>query len=814
MVKKKIGCYSKKMKQLHFGLFIVAFATLMLEVLLTRIFSVTMWYHYAFMAISIAMFGLTAGAVIVYLFKGYFIQDKAQSRASLFSLLLGLAIPISFAIYLTIPVTPTIDFETIRQFLILGSAYLVIAVPFVFSGIVITLALTKFPRNISTLYSADLIGASLGCIALVLLLNTVSGPTAIIFIGAVATLAGFTFATKFQKAVKMFSIALFVFLIIFGYGNHYVENKSGDAPFALRYIKGNVESGTSYEKWNSYSRITVWGEDGKKEEPFGWGLSENLPPNTYVNQLWLFIDSVAGTPITEFSGDIHEIEFLKHDIVNLAHHIRENADVLVVGVGGGRDILSALAFEQNKIVGVEVNKDIIDVVTNRYGDFTGHLEEYSNIEIVNDEARSYVERSKDTYDIIQISLIDTWAATAAGAFVLAENSLYTTEAWRSFLNHLNEKGILSVSRWYFSDRPGEMYRLASLASESLRQQGILNPRGHILIARKMSVEPEVQGPDGVGTLMVSKNLFTEHDVKQFSDISAQNGFEIVQTPNFSLDDTFAILTQEHYPKDFLDEYPIRINAPTDDSPFFFHMLRLKDSLNPGSWSLGKTSFNMKAVATLLILLSITILFSLVFIILPLLPGVQKAILPFPFVAYFAAIGLAFMLVEISLLQRLIIYLGHPVYGLSVILFSLLLAGGIGSYLTKIITLENISRIGFRIFCVLLGVLGALAIFTPFIMQQLNITSLAYRILISVAIVGSAGVVMGTAFPIGMKLAYGFNQTFTPFLWGVNGALSVVGSVLAVVIAISFGISSTFLVGIIFYIIAFLSFLIISKKILL
>ena len=778
----------------------------MYEILLTRIFSVTMWYHYAFMAISIAMFGLTFGSILVYVCKNYFREETAASRLALFSLLFGISILASFICYLAIPVSPSLEFEAMHQLIILGAAYLTIAVPFVLGGIVISLALTKFPKNISTLYAADLVGAALGCIALLYLLSQTTGPTLVVVISAIAVSAAFIFSNRSQKRLKSVSIAITIVLFGFGIWNGY-KAKTDTAPLALRYVKGSLESGTLYEKWNSYSRITVWGNEHESVRPFGWGLSDRLSEGHSAKQLWLFIDSVAGTPLTKFSGDIAELAFLRYDIVNLAHHIRDDATVMVIGVGGGRDVLSGLAFDQKKIVGVEVNQAIIEAMTDTYGDFVGHIDRYPNVTIVNDEARSYISRSPETFDIIQISLIDTWAATAAGAFVLTENSLYTAEAWKTFLQHLKTDGILTVSRWYFRDRPGEMYRLTTLASRALRDIGVENPRDHILIARKMEVEPEVQGPDGVGTILVSRDPFSARDIAMMKRVSTDLGFEIVLTPSDALDRTFATLAENETFQAFIENYPINIAPPTDDNPFFFHMLRFKDFASPSQWELGKTSFNMKAVATLLILLIITIVVAIVFILLPLLLTVRvhKNSSVMPLVVYFAAIGVGFMLVEISLLQRLIVYLGHPVYSLSVVLFSLLLAGGVGSYTTRSLDSASLRSKGIRLLGILVLVVGVLGCVTPFIIHTFDDAPLFVRVLISVGIVSAMGITMGTAFPIGMKTASLSSPEFTPFLWGVNGAMSVVASVLAVVIAITAGISTTFLLGVAAYICALLAF---------
>ena len=213
--------------------------------------------------------------------------------------------------------------------------------------------------------------------------------------------------------------------------------------------------------------------------------------------------------------------------------------VLVIGAGGGRDILSALVFGAKSVTAVEINKDIIRTVNGRFGDFTGHLDRDPRVRFVNDEARSFVARSKERFDTIQISLIDTWAATAAGAFVLSENSLYTVEAWTTFLQHLSDDGLLSVSRWYFQDRPAEMYRTTTLAVEALRAVGVTDPRRHIVVIRNMQLANRpADTPDGVGTILVSRRPLSDAELDTLDRESARLQFDVPFSPRRATDETY------------------------------------------------------------------------------------------------------------------------------------------------------------------------------------------------------------------------------------------------------------------------------------
>jgi hypothetical protein len=790
----------------YVGLFMVTLATLMYEILLTRIFSVTMWYHYAFLAISVAMFGMTVGAICVYLLPGYFSQEKVKYHLALSSFFFSLSIVICSLTYLSIPFV-------IGNMYSMTLLYMVISIPFFFSGICVCLALTRFPHRVGRLYAADLAGAAAGCILLIYTLRITDGPTAIIAIAFLASIGTLLFSTdagfRWLTITALISILLFAFLT----ASHTALVHKQSPLLRLIWVKGEYETPPLYEKWNSFSRIKVVGNPRIPSTPLGWGISLVYPKNKRpVKQLFLDIDATASTVLTAFDGDFSKIEHLKYDITNLAHHIRRDAKVLVVGTGGGRDILSALGFGQKSVLGIEINNEIIDTVNERFGDFTGHLDKNPKVTFVNDEARSYITRSKEKFDIIQGSFIDTWAATAAGAFILTENALYTVEAWKVFLEHLTPKGILTFSRWYFMDTPGEMYRLTSLATTSLMQSGVENPRNHIVILR--SIGPlGPQAPYNIGTMLVSKEPFSEKDLHVIEMVSNQMKFDVILAPKFSLDKTFATIASGKNLDKFMAAFPLKIEAPTDDTPFFFNMLRFKDSFNKNLRGQGAVSINRKAIFILGILLFIVIGLTFLCIIFPLVLTTKKGMLKgtLPLFIFFASIGFGFMFVEISQMQRLIIFLGHPVYALSVLLFALLLSSGMGSYLSQNISISN-SRVSANTYLVLiLFVLLTFGILTPYAVGIFRGSTTMVRILVATGILFPIGLFMGMAFPLGMKLASARANLLTPWLWGVNGATSVCASVIAIVIALASSISASYWTGFLCYAVALSAYVWASQK---
>ena len=787
-------------RQTYIGLFLVTLSTLMFEILLTRIFSVTMWYHFAFMAISIAMFGMTGGAIIVYLLPDFFSPEKIKERLSLSAMLFAVSMVLSFWIHLQIPFD--INFS-LKSLIPITMTYIVIAIPFVFSGICVSLALTKFPSHIGRLYTADLAGAAVGCILLKFVLDVVDGPSAVLVVASLAGLGALYFIMETSLLRRRLWIgALSLALFAFSGANAYLHDQG--VPFLrIKWVKGNREPSLLYEKWNSFSRIAV--RKRAIVKPFGWGLSSSYKPQKNFPQMHMDIDAGASTVITQFPKDIQRLDFLKYDITNLVHFIRSNARILIIGTGGGRDVLSALLFNQKSVLGVEINKDIINIVNRKFGDYTGHLDRNPKVTFINDEARSYITRSKESFDIIQVSLIDTFAATAAGAFVLSENSLYTVEAWKIFLSHLSTDGVLTFSRWYFQDKPVEMYRLTSLATRSLLEMGITDTRRHIIVVRNM----KRMGPDavGVGTMLISRSPFLESDVRTIEEVARRMKFEVVLTPENALDINYATISGGINLDQFISGYPLKISAPTDDNPFFFNMLRLRDAFKSNMWWVGKGSFNQKAIFILFMLLLVVCLLTFLCIIVPLLLTRHKVNLrgSLAYFIFFSAIGFGFMFIEISQMQRLNIFLGHPSYSLTVTLFSLLLSSSMGSFFTQNLDAQKLREAGLFRLSLLLGALVIFGLLTPSVIVFFRSSYGHVRILAAVFILFFLGFFMGMAFPLGMRAASRRSVLLTPWMWGINGATSVCASVVATIIAINWGISSSFWVGFCCYAVAFLSF---------
>lgn len=782
----------------YLGLFLVTLSTLMLEIALTRIFSVTMWYHFAFVAISVALFGMTVGALAVHLLPHRFPAEGVQRQLWAFALLFGVAVVVCFAVQLAIPFTPRATLGGIASVV---ATCVVISIPFVFSGVVVCLALTRFPSRVNRLYAVDLIGAGLGCVLLVLLFSWIDGPSLVVLVGALAAAGAVAFAAgdRNRRGLVMAAVTVAVLAGFAGINAH--RYTQGSPLLRIIWAKEARDPDHEYERWNAFSRLTVDGD----------------PDDTNTDILGLVIDTTAGTGLNRYSGDPDESDFTRDQVQNLPHHIRSDADVFVVGVGGGTDVLSALEFEQRSVTGAEINGDIIDLVHNRFGDFTGHLDQDPRVEIVNDEARSHLARTDERYDIIQISLIDTWAATAAGAFALSENALYTTDAWNLFMDRLQDGGILSVTRYFRTEdaagapvRPLETYRTLALASEVLTQRDVEDPREHILAYRADTGYPGVD----LATVLVSPDPFSTSDLATVAETSDELGFTPLLTPDGAADPLLGDLTAPGGPGDALDAVDADISPPTDDRPFFFQMADIGTFL---SGDIGSDDHVTRPVLVLGLLAVTVVGLAACCIGLPLLlarrrdrdRADRRRIVPF--YTYFLGIGLAFLLIEIAQLQRLSIFLGHPTYGLTVSLFSVLVFSGIGSMLTERIVRADRPRSLLVPLGALVTVVVIAGLVTPTVLRAMDWATTPARIATAVALLAPLALVMGMPFAVGMRAAAAVANAPTAFLWGINGAASVCASVMAVVIALFFGISAAFWTGALMYGLAVGSMVVITRR---
>jgi hypothetical protein len=767
-----------KDRALPAALFLVTLATVMFEVLLTRVFSVTMWYHFAFMAISMAMFGMTLGALLVFLRPAAWPEATLLPAMGRCALLFALSMAVVIFLHISLFLPSPLDLWPVVW------TFAGAAVPFVFSGIFVCLALTRFPARIAQLYAVDLAGAAIGCLCVIAALHWLDGVSAVICCAALAALAGVPLLPGRGKAVAV-SVTLVLAGTSIWAGIYLARHEL--AAFRIQHMKGMEQTEIDYERWNSFSRIAVL--RASDWTPAAWSLSRAFKGPLQVPSRWLQIDAAAGTQLIRFDGDLGKLEFLRWDLTNFVHHLRRDARIAIVGAGGGRDVLAARLFGQKRIVAVEINPDIIEVVNGRFGEYTGHLDRDPKVSFVADEARSYLARQKQRFDIVELTFIDTWAATAAGAYVLTENALYTVDGWKIFLERLDDDGLLSVTRGVTA----ELWRLVALGREALRASGAAQPERHMVLLTNRRPLPHSWGP--MGLLLVRKTPFPEAELVQIRELADRMAFEVEFQPGWGKTPLVSALATGQGMEEERLQGATNFDAPTDDQPFFFNMVR------PSKWmSMGFDSpLSHQSVVVLMDLLLGVLALALLCIALPLVfARVALARADTALLCFFAAIGMGFMLIEISMLQRLIVFLGHPIYSLSVILFVLLLAGGIGSRISARVPDDRLRASGFGLLSLLTAVLVAAGLATVPLVTAFQGSETPLRIAIAGVLMAVMGTFMGMAFPLGMRLALASRRELGPWLWGVNGAMSVLASVLAVVIAMAFGISVSFWTGVASY----------------
>lgn len=754
----------------------VSAALLMTELAFTRIFSVTMYYHFAFLAISIALFGLSASGVLVYVFRARLASADTRELLTRVALVHAVATLASLACLVRIRVGLNYSPANVAWMV---AIYCLAALPFLTGGAVVSIAFARLSHRINVVYAADLLGAATGCLLLIPLLNSVGAPGVVLAATACSVAAAICLSPSRTRP----SVALLGALLI---GLPVTAHLARLAPFDVVDTKGHEGDRILFSKWNSFSRVAVY------DRPHGdWSLSPRFG-GPRPESLFMDIDSAASTPILKGSGNPADAAYLRYELTALGYYLAERPGgftALVIGPGGGRDLLSALVFGANHVHGIEINPIIArDVMLGRFRRYSGAIYGSPRVSISIDDGRSFIRRSTATYDVIQASLVDTWAATAAGAYTLTENSLYTAEAFDEYLDHLNLDGILSVTRWVFDG-----LRLVSLAQRACAERG-LDASQHLAIVRY----------DRVATFLLKRTPFTAADVQRLQEATSRLGFSILYAPGVepaphandpiemrrngtSAADYRRLILAENR-EQFMATYPLDIGPTTDDRPFFFHTTRLRDQFQV---AFGRSMLFGNGLSALLTLLGISLVLVLLFIVGPLALGAKRPQRGWGgWLAYFSALGAGFMLLEVALLQRFVLLLGHPVYSLTVTLFSLLLGTGLGSLISRRLGAGQVRRWTL----IALATICIAAVATSLLLTRVIDAGIAWphtaRIALAVAMLVPFGILLGMPLPGGMRLVAATRPDIIPWGWGLNGAFSVVGATLAVFIALNWGFSAT------------------------
>lgn len=765
------------------GLFATTVATLGLETLDTRLLSVLAWYHLSFFAVSLAMLGMAAGAVQVYLGGDRYRGDAAVAALEKDSMRFALSIPVCYLLNVSLPIPNELTTNSVISIALTSAA---LGVPFYLSGLVVGVALTRVPGRVGAVYAVDLAGASLGALAVLPLLTFGNMTSGVFVMGATAAIGAMCFR-RFGTG-KATQIAFTVCLALIALAQFDMRS-----PHCVRmpYAKGSIHSTDDIvrEQWNIHGQVTAM--KPRLGDPQYWAPGAGAPtPETWTS--FMVIDGLAGTWMVGWDGRTESSAWTQYDVTALPYHLRKAGRVAVIGVGAGRDLLTAISSGATSITGIEVNGAFVSMLEASERNFANLLNR-PEVRVVHDEARSYLTRSTEQFDVLQMSLIDTWAATGAGAFTLTENGLYTVEAWDVFLSRLAPQGIFSVSRWYAPGDASETSRLVSLATAALLRRGVRDPRQHLaLVARGK-----------VATLIAARDPLTRRDLDVIEEVAARLEYAVLIAPEMRAEGGLLGRIASSRSEGDIDSAvagePYDYSPPTDDRPYFFNLLRpasIEDLSKPVN-AAGVVSGNLAASKTLGALLAVLFAAVLAVIFAPLwrsgLPSMSAARFAAS-VAYFALIGSGYMLVQIGLMQRFSVYLGHPTYAVAVILFGMITATGAGSLLSdRISAIEKPRWLAILPASAAIVIAAATPVMQP-VMSGTIAQGLFVRCAVTVIAVAPVSILLGAFFPIGMRLVRHLASDAEPWMWGVNGAFGVLASALAVVLSMSLGIRATLLSG--------------------
>lgn len=785
------------------GIFLISLSVLTLEITFTRVLSVILSYHYVFVVISMALLGLGGGGIIVY----YIGRSKTKlgfGHLALWAGLFSLSIPISVIGIISIPFSAN-----------LLPYSLLTLVPFFFAGMLLSQVFQDFAFQSGKVYAADLLGAAAGALLAIPLLDRFGGINSALLVGLIAGAACLLFVIKGIKtriwlsAVNLILIGtLFLTSLAVPDLLNLPVNKNLEKELANSLQDNGSGAGKIIEsRWSSFGRTDL----------------VQYPKSPDV--MTIFTDATAGSGMYRFSGDVNNPgpvpEAMKGNFPGyfplqyLATDQKDNA--LIIGPGGGRDVLLALMAGIGQITAVEVNEDVVSIVK-KYSDYNGGIYMKSpNVNTVVAEGRSFLRQQKDRYDIIMLSLAVTKTSRSPEGFALTENFLFTRESMQDYLDHLTDEGRLIV----VTHGPAEVMRLISISYDVLGERGVSDKMDYIytvgshmntvFVLSKNKISPD----ESITRHRAVHNSAFDPRGSYFPYIRLTSNLNHLENGRFDecqmLDPALMAVAGGYISLDDLGraaaENDLDISVVTDNRPFFYNFEKgVPDSLSSAFW--------------------FAIIFVMVSIVVPYVqlkkrrPAIRNGedkgsgsiskLLGITF--FFFMLGVGFMLAEIPLIQSFILFLGVPTLSVGVLLFSILVGAGLGGLTSSRITWNPLARkIG--LICLGISILILLYAFAvPQILTQLLYLSLPLRVIVSAGLLIPLGFSLGFPFPLGIRLVKEKQiEGHVPWLWGINGTASVLGSVTAVVVAITLGLSQALLIGAACYLAASLTCMLSPEK---
>ncbi|MFT4513231.1 MAG: spermidine synthase [Planctomycetota bacterium] len=791
------------------GIAVLSASLLAFQVLLTRVCALRLSFHFGFLIISNSLLGIGASGSFLTLFEGKW-RKNPEKWIWGFSVLYVISLLATWQFARTFDVPEKIKFgftgEELTQTLQFATYNLGLAVPFFFGGGAVGLILSAYSHRVNTVYASDLVGAALGCLLCPLLLWPVgAGGT----LCAVVILGAITIGFVAPKSLKRPSwIGASVLAVGFAVWMPFFDSQF-DVP-GKKYLQAtetlalNLDGEKQYSKWSANSRIDVIESPLGRWVAYGIGINDAEfaldPKNQKVlgEQKWIMQDGDAGTFVTDYTNSEKGREYLQRTLYSLTASVKSGTSprVFVIGVGGAPDIWAHKLGGASYIKGIELNRGVLEVHDTVAKEFSSGLLSDPNIELVCDEGRSALMRDTSKYDIIQMTGIDTWTSLASGAYVLAENYLYTVEAVQQMYEHLNDDGIIQITRMGANM---ERLRLLVNVQQAFTNMGLGDMAGSIAV-----VTAQV---DGLTSVMIKKGTFVEEEIARLEAFTIKSGHGKLYLPLRDVPENIV----EHFvtldDKDkFIRDFPRRITATTDDQPYFFNFTRWDSPPEEGLKYLDEaTEVSQGNPWFLWGQLLISSVFAFVLIVVPLMfkRGAAKSAHAGRFLVYFIGIGVGFIFLEIALMQKLTLLLGQPLYSIVVTLFSILIFTGIGSFLSGPllkggVMVSRMIPVGIAVVTV------AIVIFSDQIVASVIAEDLTTRALVAGAMTAPLALLLGMPFAHGVTLLRKLSPSFVPWAWAVNGSASVVGSVVTVIVSMNFGFSAVLIAAIFIYAIAFLA----------
>jgi hypothetical protein len=748
------------------GVGIVAGCVLALQVLLTRLFSAALFYHFSFLSISLALLGAGAGAIAVYVRADWFARRPVDEQLARWSLVLA-------ALLIVVPAGlariefGTSDAVTARFVALLALASVLCTTIFTAAGVVIALAVRAYTASISRLYAFDLGGAALGSLAVVPLMWALDVPTLVVALAPLSALAALLFAGG-ERRTRTAAAGL----LVLGLGAVALAAATEVyEPEPVTGVRGGAEPVT--DRWTPLSRVVGYGP-----ETSGGAFA------------LLFYDRVyAPVPLHRPGGPMPDWRDLHLGPQSLGYELGGRARALVIGGGGGRDIFNALTSGVRRLDVIELNRQIRDAVDGPLRQFSGGPYSLPRVHTSIGDGRSQLARRDARYDVIHIGFTDTLSANSAQAFALTENNLYTLEAFDEYFDHLRPDGVLDVSRPHrlVGD---EALRVTILTLEALRRRGVERPERNVVVALGRDLFGGL-----FGTVLARARPWTARELAEFRALARERGEGVAFAPGGPNRLEWAALARAPSAQDFCEGYHLDVCPPTDDRPFFFNMRRLGSLGSSGPGYIYATD----PFVVLLVTVAILALLSLALVAAPLVAVNRAQRPPVAALGFFAAIGVGFLTLEVALIQRFVLFLGFPTYALSVVLFALLLSTGFGSLLSGRVRRPRRSLgAALALACVLIA--AASFALEPLLTALLEVP-FALRVAVTVALLAPLGVLLGMAMPLGLRRLAALHPGGVAWAWGVNAIASVVASAAAIAIAIVAGFPAATLAALACYVAA-------------